>query len=241
MVNLPRSTAAYTPVTKSDEPLIKMLQEQVEAHPTIGFWSCYYRIRRAGNLCNHKRLYRVYTELNLNIRRRCKRRLPQRTKLPLEVPVRTNQTWSMDFMSDSLSNGRRYRLLNIIDDSNRQLLAMEVDTCLPALRVIRTLERLEFTQGLPTHIRMDNGPEFTSHILLDWMARKGIIPIHIQPGRPMQNAYIERCNGSIRRELLNAYQFDTLAEVIAMAETYRLDYNQHRPHQALGYQSPLKH
>lgn len=181
--------------------------------------------------------------MKLNIRRRAKRRLPERVKQPLDVPTAANQVWSIDFMSDSLVDGRRYRLFNVIDDFNRESLAIEVDTSLPSLRVIRVLERLIDHRGVPTTIRCDNGPEFISHKLEQWCNEKGkqISLQFIQPGKPMQNAFIERKNGSIRRELLNGYLFYSLSEVREKCEEWRLDYNTERPHKSLGYLSPIKY
>ena len=141
-------------------------------------------------------------------------------------------------MSDALSDGRKVRLLNVLEDFNRESLAIEVDTSLPALRVIRVLENLVAQRGKPSNIRTDNGPEFISHKLLEWCNKKQITLQFIQPGRPMQNAYIERKNGSIRRELLNAYLFQSLSEVRLMSEEWRKDYNEQRPHKALNYLSP---
>ncbi|MDB5203274.1 MAG: Mobile element protein, partial [Ferruginibacter sp.] len=159
----------------------------------------------------------------------------------LMVPTAPNQVWSIDFMSDSLVDGRKYRLLNIIDDFNRESLAIEVDTSLPSLRVIRTLDRLASQRGKPANIRCDNGPEFISHKLEEWCNGKEITLQFIQPGRPMQNAYIERKNGSMRRELLNAYMFNSLVEVRYLTEEWRTDYNEERPHKSLGYKSPLRY
>lgn len=179
--------------------------------------------------------------MKLNIRRRAKKRLPERVKQPLMLPSAPNQVWSIDFMSDSLVDGRRFRLLNIIDDFNRESLAVEVDTSLPSLRVIRVLEQLIAQRGKPANIRCDNGPEFISHKLEQWCTPREITLQFIQPGRPMQNAYIERKNGSMRRELLNAYLFYSLSEVRILKEEWRLDYNQDRPHKSLGYRSPLNY
>ena len=148
LVSLPRSAMTYKKVCRDDSSLIKALNELVEKHPSIGFWKCYYRLRRKGLDCNHKRLYRVYTMLKLKIRRKPKRRIPERVKEPLLIPEGMNKSWSMDFMSDSLVDGRRFRLLNVMDDYNRESLAIEVDTSLPTLRVIRVLERLERTEEL---------------------------------------------------------------------------------------------
>ncbi len=160
---------------------MEALEELVKKHPTIGFWKCYYRLRRSGHRCNHKRLYRVYKLLKLNIRRRIKRRLPQRIKQPLLVPETINQCWSMDFMSDSLVDGRRFRLLNIIDDYNRESLWIEIDTSLPSRRVIRVLERLLEMHGKPLRIRVDNGPEFISDLLKLWCEEHRIDILFIQP------------------------------------------------------------
>jgi putative transposase len=179
--------------------------------------------------------------MKLNIRRRAKKRLPERVKQPLSVPTAPNQVWSIDFMSDSLADGRKVRILNIIDDFNRESLAVEVDTSIPARRVIRVLERLIAEKGCPANIRCDNGPEFISHLLEQWCLAMKITLQFIQPGRPMQNAYIERKNGSMRRELLNTYLFNSLAEVRILAEEWRKDYNTERPHKSLGYLSPIRY
>jgi putative transposase len=241
IVSLPRSVYRYHRKSKNDGSLMEALEELVKKHPTIGFWKCYYRLRRKGYGCNHKRLYRVYKLLKLNVRRKIKRRLPQRVKQPLLVPEALNQAWSMDFMSDSLVDGRRFRLLNIIDDYNRESLWIEIDTSLPSLLVIRVLERLIEMRGNPRRIRVDNGPEFISDKLQLWCEERNIQLQFIQPGKPVQNAFIERNNGSLRRELLDAYHFFTLQQVRLMAEEWQQDYNSSRPHQALGFVPPLEY
>lgn len=240
LVSLARSVMMYRKVPKDDSSLIEALHQLVEKHPTIGFWKCYYRLRRKGFDCNHKRLYRVYTMLRLNVRRKAKHRIPQRIKEPLEVPATINQGWSMDFMCDSLVDGRRFRLLNIIDDYNRESLAIEIDTSLPALRVIRTLQQLIERRTKPQVIRVDNGPEFISDKLQQWCDDQQIRLQFIQPGRPVQNAFVERNNGSLRKELLDAYLFYSLHEVRQMAEEWRQDYNCERPHESLGFVPPLE-
>ena len=219
--------------------LEEALDKLVQRHPTIGFWQSFYRLRHRGFDCNHKRLRRVYRNMKLNIRRKPKRRLPERIKQPLTYATSPNQVWSIDFMSDSLQDGRKVRLLNIIEDFNRESLAIEVDTSLPTLRVIRVLERLVIERGTPANIRMDNGPEFISHKLEQWCTNRKITLQFIQPGCPTQNAFIERKNGSIRRELLNAYVFTSLTEVRLCCDEWRMDYNLERPHKSLGYLSPL--
>lgn len=242
LVGLSRSTYQYKTKSKDDTEIQDALTTLTTKHAAIGFWQCCYRLWNKGHQWNHKRIYRVYTTMKLNIRRRAKKRLPERVKQPLRVPTAPNQVWSIDFMADSLVDGRKFRLLNIIDDFNRESLAMEVDTSLPSLRVIRVLDRLVAERGCPSSIRCDNGPEFISRKLEDWCNHQSrrISLQFIQPGRPMQNAYIERKNGSIRRELLNAYLFNSLAEVRILSEEWRIDYNTERPHKSLGYLSPLK-
>lgn len=239
-LDVPRSTIQYTPRPKEDGELIDHLQELVTKHPAIGFWKCFYRIRKKGFQWNHKRVYRVYTALKLNIRRRHKKRLPARIKQALFQPEAMNQVWSIDYMNDSLWDGRKFRLLNVIDDYNREILAMEADLSLPALRVIRVLEYLREFRGLPQMIRADNGPEFISDALHQWCRENKITLAYIQPGKPTQNAYVERCNGNIRREFLNASIFQTLSEVQEKMNDWMYDYNHHRPHQALNFRTPVE-
>ena len=240
-MQLPRSSYQYQRKSKDDRAVEQALEELVSKHPAIGLWQCHYRLRNRGFCWNHKRLRRVYHKMNLNIRRRAKKRLPERVKQPLLAATAPNQMWSIDFMSDRLEDGRSFRLLNVLDDFNRESLAIEVDTSLPTLRLIRVLNRLIAQRGKPANIRTDNGPEFISHRLEQWCTDNQISLQFIQPGRPMQNAFIERKNGSIRRELLNAYMFFSLNEARAMCENWRIDYNQERPHKALGYLSPLNY
>lgn len=240
--NLPRSTKSYQSTRQSnDDEVIEKLNVLIHKHPAIGFWQCYFRMRKQGAKDNHKRVYRIYTSMKLNIRRRAKKRLPARVKQTLHQPQMPNQVWSIDFMSDSLWDGRKFRTLNIIDDFNRQILAVEVDTSLPALRVIRVLERLKESRGLPQMIRVDNGPEFISAKLDLWCNDNGIKLIFIRPGKPTENAYVERFNGSFRRELLNAYVFRSLKEVRELADEFIHDYNTNRPHAALNYMTPIEY
>lgn len=242
-MGMSRTTCQYQAKKKDDKDIQDALMALATKHVAIGFWQCCYRLWNKGFQWNHKRIYRVYTDMKLNIRRRAKRRLPERVKQPLAVPTAPNQVWSIDFMSDCLTDGRRFRLLNIIDDFNRESLAIEADTSLPSLRVIRVLERLVSERGCPANIRCDNGPEFISHKLEEWCNHESrkISLQFIQPGRPMQNAYIERNNGSLRRELLDAYLFSNLVEVRTMSDEWQIDYNTERPHKSLGYLSPLRY
>lgn len=171
-------------------------------------------------------------KLNLRIRRR--QRLPKRSPQRLAVPVRANTCWSVDFMHDTLTSGQRFRTLNIIDDFNRAVLAIEIDTSLPALRLIRVLDRVAAWYGYPLRIRVDNGPEFLSTLLVDWAQRHGVQIDYIQPGKPAQNAYIERFNRTYREEVLDMHLFRTLKEVRELTDHWIQRYNQDRPHAALG-------
>lgn len=233
-----RSSLRYKARPKDDSVVEAHLDALTQKHPAIGFWSCYYRLHNRGQHINHKRLRRVYRAMNLHIRSRPKRRLPERVKLPLAIPTAPNQCWSLDFMSDALCDGRKFRVLNIIDDYNRESLKIEVDTSLPALRVQRALDEIVKAKGLPANIRSDNGPEFISNLMEVWCENRKVSWHYIQPGKPTQNAFIERQNGSMRRELLNAYQFSSLKEVRQLCADWQQDYNHDRPHKALGYLSP---
>ncbi len=237
-VNISKSSYSYISRPLDDDKVIEELKELVDKHPSIGFWRCFHRLRIKGFKWNHKRVYRVYTQLKLNIRRRAKRRLPARIKQALFQPQRPNQVWSLDFITDSLWDGTRFRLLNVIDDFNREVLAIEADTSLPSLRVVKVLDRLKTFRGLPDMIRIDNGPEFISRQLDTWSKENKVELAFIQPGRPMQNGYVERFNGSLRSELLNAYVFKNIRQVRLLTENWKQDYNQNRPHQALGNKTP---
>lgn len=225
----------------ADAPVRAALQALVERHPGWGFWKYHHRLRKNGRLVNHKRLWRLYQALGLQLgKRRKKRRLPERLKQPLQVPARPNVCWSLDFTSDALTDGRRFRTLNVIDDFNRQVLGIEVDFSLPANRVVRLLTQLAEQHGRPEKLRCDNGPEFISAALGEWCEGQGIVLHWIQPGKPTQNAYVERFNGSFRREVLDAYLFTTLRQVRQLLEEWMLDYNTLRPHQALGFLTPME-
>jgi putative transposase len=237
LINLARSVYYYQS-HRDDHPVIDKLQGLAEKRPTEGFWKMYFRIRKEGLPWNHKRIHRVYKLLKLNMKRKGKRRLPIRILHPLEAVNRINVSWSMDFMSDALLSGRKFRVLNLLDDFNREALAIEVDTSLRAERVIRVLEQIVKWRGKPQRIRVDNGPEFVSSKLGLWCEEHHINLQFIQPGKPSQNAYIERFNGSFRRDVLDAYLFETLAQVRVLAEEWMDDYNYDRPHDALNGRSP---
>lgn len=196
-------------------------------------------LKREGLVVNHKRTERIYREegLILRKRRKCRKR---GSLLRIEMPVaaKPNQRWSMDLMSDSLSTGRRFRVLTIVDDYSRECPAMEVDTSINGVRVVRTLERLAQMRGLPKVITVDNGPEFAGQALDEWAYQKGVTLNFIEPGKPVENAYIESFNGKFRDECLNENWFMSLFQAREIVETWRMDYNQERPHSSLGNLTP---
>jgi putative transposase len=214
--------------------VIEVLQDLVERHPRNGFWMCFGRLRARGHVWNHKRVHRVYCGLRLNLPRRAKRRLPERLRQPLGAPKELNRVWALDFMSDALYGGRKFRTLNVIDEGNREVLAIEISTSIPSVKVVRVLEELVAVYGKPEALRMDNGPELIAGALLDWCEQNEIAPRHIQPGKPDQNAYIERFNRSYRQEVLDAYVFGSVEEVRWVSEEWMEDYNTERPHDSLG-------
>ncbi len=223
----------------ADSAVIDALNEQLKKSPRAGFWKCYGRMRLKGYPFNHKRVYRVYCKMGLNIKRRAKQKLPKRTPKPLEVLPKANHQWALDFMHDSLYCGRTFRTLNVIDEGTRECLSIEVDTSLPADRVIRTLERIKEQRPLPTQIRLDNGPELVATKFVDWCEMNGIELAYIKPGKPQQNGFAERFNGSFRREFLDAYLFENLNQVRDMAWVWQQDYNNERPHDSLGKLTPV--
>jgi len=198
-------------------------------------------LQREGWVCNHKRVYRVYRQEQLAVRRRKRRKFVATARVLLPMPTRTNERWSMDFMSDTLATGRTFRTLNIVDDASRECLAIEVDHGLASLRVIRVLEQLAETRGLPRQIVVDNGPEFTSTALDTWAYTHRVALHFIRPGKPVDNAYIESFNGKFRDECLNANWFLALDDARRKIETWRHDYNTVRPHSALGNRTPAEY
>jgi len=206
-----------------------------------GFRKIFERIRAMGKTWNHKRVHRVYVMMKMNKRVNLRKRLPARVKNPLTVPDQPNVTWSIDFVSDTLQSHRKFRVLNIIDDFNREAMGQMVATSIPGERLVRMLEEVIWEKGKPNNIRCDNGPEFISKVFHEWCEANSINIIHIQPGEPTQNSYIERFNGSYRRGVLDAYIFRTLDEVRQITEDWMNDYNNERPHESLGNVPPARY
>jgi len=207
-----------------------------------GFGLCYLYLRNVkGFKWNHKRIYRIYKELELNLRIKPRKRLNREKPEALSVPEAINQVWSMDFMHDQLETGRSFRLLNVIDDFNREALGIEIDFSLSSLRVIRELEQIISWRGKPKVIRCDNGPEYISSALQTWAENSQIKIEYIQPGNPQQNAYVERFNRTVRYEWLSQYYWKDLEEVQLFATKWMWSYNHERPNMALGGFTPKQH
>jgi len=240
VASLPKSMYYYQRL-KDDSETIAKLQELALAYPTEGQDLYYGRIRTQGYKWNYKRVRRVYLLLGLNQRRKVRKRLPARVKTPLLRPDNPGEMWSMDFMNDVLTNQRKFRTLNVIDDFNREAIAIEVAHSMPAVRVTGILEQVICEQGKPQCIRVDNGPEFISKEFTTWCKDNHIEIRYTQPGRPMQNGYIERFNRSFRESILDAYLFDDITQVQLLAEEWVNDYNSKRPHEALEGKTPLEY
>jgi len=218
------------------EYLLKTLSAQ---HPTYGFEKLFNSIRLKNYSFNHKRVYRIYCDLKLNLKIKPKKRLAPRTKVTLIQPKKINECWSLDFMSDALINGRRIRTANVIDDCNRGALGILVSFSLTSKRITRWLDQLAISHGYPKRIRVDNGPENISHHFQAWAKKHGIIIQYIQPGKPAQNAYIERFNRTYREAVLDMYLFRNISEAQRITNTWLKHYNEERPHEALNNQTPI--
>lgn len=239
VIRLPKSMYYYRSV-KDDSEMIEKLLKMASLKPKEGQDKMCDRLRLEGYKWNKKRVRRVYLKLGLNLRRKSKKRIPARVKRALIQTEQPNQTWSMDFMSDSLESGRRFRILNIMDDFNRKAIVTEAEFIYPSIRVIQVLKRVVEEHGRPNRIRVDNGPEFTSSEFSDWCTAQGIEIQYIQPGRPMQNGYIERFNRTFRQDVLDAHLFEDISQVRILSEEWIKDYNTSRPHEAFGGRTPLQ-
>jgi len=235
LIGLAVSTFRYRTIG-DDTALRTRLIELARERPRFG----YRRLQVFLNMpeaVNHKRVWRVYREAGLVVKRRKRKRLVGVGR-PLEAATFANEEWALDFLSDSIASQRRIRLLNVADAYTRECVALEVDTSFASRRVTRTLERVIGERGVPRRIRCDNGPELTSRHFLAWCAQWRIELLHIQPGRPMQNGRLESLNGKLRDEFLNVSWFQNLFDARRQAEVWRRDYNEVRPHSSLGYQAP---
>lgn len=239
-LDVARSSCRYVS-RRDDAPLRTALRAVAQLRPRFGYRRLHVLLQRDGWRCNHKRVYRLYREERLAVRRRRRRKLAAGCRIVLPVPTRPHERWSMDFMGDTLANGRTFRTFNLVDDGSRECLAIEVDHGLSGLRVTRVLDRIAAQRPLPKQIVVDNGPEFTSRALDAWAYHHRVELHFIRPGKPVDNAFIESFNGKFRDECLNQHWFLDLDEARTTIETWRIDYNEVRPHSALGNRTPTEY
>jgi putative transposase len=233
-----RSLVRYRFRREPDAALREKLRELAAKRRRFGYRRLAVMLRREGFACNVKKVRRIYREENLMVKRRKGRKKAVGTRQPLPVADSVGQVWSLDFMSDAFTDGRRFRLLAVMDQCSRECLTAVADTSMPGLRVVRELDVLVALHGKPKVIVSDNGPELTSRAVLIWAAENDIDWHYIDPGKPQQNGYTESLNGKIRDEFLDDNWFGNLAEVRALLEEWRQDYNAVRPHSSLGYMTP---
>jgi putative transposase len=238
LLGIGQSSLRYRSRRADDADVRARLRALAAERPRFGYRRLGVMLEREGTRVNHKRLHRLYREEGLVLRRKRRQRASTATRAPLVCPQQADQRYSMDFMSDSLATGRSFRTLNIVDDYTRECLAIEVDTSLPGERVARVLDRLIKSGRKPEVIVVDNGPEFAGKVLDTWAVRNKVQLRFIDPGKPIQNAYIESFNARLRDECLNQNWFVSLEEARRVIEHWREDYNQQRPHGSLGHQTP---
>jgi putative transposase len=238
LADLDRSTFQYNKQDRSNDALRKRLRELADERRRFGYRRLGILLAREGFEVNHKKLFRIYREEGLAVRRRRGRKRALGTRRPILVPDGTNCRWSLDFVSDAFSDGRRFRILCIVDDFSREALATVPDISLSGERMTRELDEVILRRGNPDMIVSDNGTEMTSHAVLKWCKDNVINWHYIAPGKPTQNAFVESFNGRLRDECLNENLFGNLAEARHIIENWRIDYNTQRPHTSLGGLAP---
>ena len=241
LVGLPRASYDYRPVVRSDDDLREKIRELAHQRRRFGCPRIHLLLRREGLVINHKRTERLYREEGLSLRKRKRKKTAAINRVILAVPEKPNERWSMDFVTDSIVTGRRFRALVIVDNYSRECPVIEVDTSLGGARVVSVLERLAETRGLPEVITIDNGPEFAGKALDEWAYRRGVKLNFIRPGKPIENAYAESFIGRLRDECLNENWFISLKQARGIIESWRIDYNEGRPHTSLGGLTPREY
>jgi putative transposase len=240
LVGANRSTVRYRRRRREDERVRRRLRELAAERLRFGYRRLHALLRREGIIVNHKRVERLYREEGLAVRRRTRKSLPAVRRGRPAAPRRVDEQWALDFLQDALASGRKLRVLSVIDVFTREALALEVDTSLPGSRVVRVLERLAGERPLPTQLVLDNGPELIGRALETWAHEHAVALHFIDPGKPIQNAHCESFHGRLRDECLNEHWFLGLTDARRIVEDWRQDYNQQRPHSALGYQTPVE-
>jgi len=241
LVGLSRSTLRYEPRRSEENEILKSrIVTLAQERRRFGYRRIHALLRREGVEANHKRIYRLYREADLAVRRRKRRKGVAVPREPLLLPAQRNEVWSMDFVMDALSHGRRIKILTIVDDCTKEAIDLAVDFGISGNYVTRVLDQAARFRGYPKAIRTDQGPEFTGRALDQWAYEHGVQLKLIQPGKPTQNAYIESFNGKFRDECLNEHWFHSLAHARTIIQTWRNDYNEQRPHSMLGYMTPAE-
>lgn len=239
-MSLSRSVYRYQSKEPDNTHLEQTLIELAKRYPRYGFRKMFHTLRNQGNKWNHKKVYRVYRQLKLNLKSKVKKRLPTREKRVLLQPKAPNKCWSLDYMSDALISGRRFRTANMIDDYNRGVIAIKISFSLPAKHITQWLDTIGLQRGFPEKIRVDNGPENIARVMKLWAQARGIQLEYIQPGKPAQNGYIERLNRTYREDVLDMYTFRNLEEVQRITKDWIYHYNNKRPHASLGNITPVE-
>lgn len=232
-----RSVLRYQRQEGADAPLRERLKGLAAQYPRYGYLMLHALLQREGLVQNRKRTYRVYSELGLQVRMKRRKKL-SRPRVPMAVPTKANERWSLDFVSDQLAYGRRFRVLNVVDDYTRECVGQLTDVSVSGARMARYLSALGLERKLPASIVCDNGTEMTSKAMFFWSRETGVKLNFIQPGKPTQNAFVESFNGKFRDNCLNQHWFRNLAEAREIINNWRKHYNEVRPHSSLGYQSP---
>jgi putative transposase len=241
LVGLSRSVLSYRSEKQTNDTLLQhRLRELALERKRFGYRRLHVLLQREGTVVNHKKVYRLYREADLGVRRRKRRRGIAVTRQPLALPSRANQVWSMDFVMDALATGRRLKILTVVDDFTKESVLIEPAHSLTGDDVTELLDRVSQVRGYPQAVRTDQGPEFTCRAFDQWAYQRGVQPLLIQAGKPTQNAYIESFNGKLRDECLNEHWFRDLHDARTIISAWRRDYNEQRPHSALGYLAPAQ-
>ncbi len=240
LVGIEPKTFRHTSTRPDDEPIRCRLRELASQRRRFGYRRLGLLLGREGIVLNHKKLYRLYREERLMVRKRGGRKRALGTRAPMALPQGPNQRWSLDFVSDALANSRRFRILVVVDDFTRECLTLVVDNSLSGIRVARELDRIAEFRGRPCMVVSDNGTELTSHAILAWQEEQHVEWHYIAPGKPMQNGFVESFNGRLRDECLNEHLFTNLPEARRLIEAWRIDYNTNRPHTSLGGLTPIE-
>lgn len=240
LVGLEPKTYRYTSTRPDDDAVRQRLRELALERRRFGYRRLHILLRREGIVLNRKKVYRLYREERLSVRKRGGRKRALGTRAPMAIPQGPNQRWSLDFVSDALANSRRFRILTVVDDFSRECLALVVDNSLSGIRVARELDRVTEMRGVPCMVVSDNGTELTSRAILSWQEERGVEWHYIAPGKPTQNGFIESFNGRLRDECLNEHLFANLAEARRIIEAWKIDYNTRRPHSSLNGLTPTE-